>query len=415
MRLQDSQLVSVQVGQNLFKKKLKGFGVVYSIVLDETHPLISNKNIKDASLIGSVEFRYTGKLVNNDEILPIALPFDKNIKTLPVRNETIEIYEGPKGDLYYRRLGIESSPYSNSIPTLISSLFSPSNEGEPNSNNYFNVARTGISKSSTSDLDKYNGFGKYFVQQEGIHKLKLYEGDTLIESRFGQSIRFSGYNNSTNEFSPTIIIRNSESEEFKQNEDIISVEENVNKDGSVIVMGSGQYELPFLPGTVNESNTSDFETRPDSFANYPTELRGNQILINSGRIIVSSKSGEMIFYSKGNYGFISDGALSIDNKLGIEVSVGGNINVVTNDRDILLQTGDGTIFLGNKELEPVVKGNQLVDILSELIDAIANMSFGTAVGPTVGPNAGLGPINLPQFGVIKRKLGNINSSRVQTS
>ena len=48
---------------------------------------------------------------------------------------------------------------------------------------------------------------------EKIHKLKLYEGDTILESRFGdQSIRFSGYNNDDNTFSPTIIIRNRESD-----------------------------------------------------------------------------------------------------------------------------------------------------------------------------------------------------------
>ena len=40
--------------------------------------------------------------------------------------------------------------------------------------------------------------------------LKLFEGDTIIQSRFGQSIRFSGYNNSERKLHPSIIIRNRE-------------------------------------------------------------------------------------------------------------------------------------------------------------------------------------------------------------
>ena len=76
----------------------------------------------------------------------------------------------------------------------------------------------------------------------------------------------------------------------------------------------------FQPGTVSDKGSSDFETKPNAFKAYPTKLIGDQILINSGRIILSARNAEMIFYSKKNYGFISDGAMSIDNKLGINVS-----------------------------------------------------------------------------------------------
>ena len=44
-----------------------------------------------------------------------------------------------------------------------------------------------------------------------------------------------------------------------------------------------------FPGTVDDKGTSDFETMPDTFKDYPSELSGDQILINSGRLIFSSK------------------------------------------------------------------------------------------------------------------------------
>jgi hypothetical protein len=175
-------------------------------------------------------------------------------------------------------------------------------------------------------------------------------------------------------------------------------------------MTSEQFELPFTPGTLSDKGSTDFETKPASFQNYPTKLIGDQILLNSGRIILSAKNAEMMFFSKKNYGFVSDGALSIDNKLGMDVTVGDNINFVTNDRDVVFYTGKGSVFLGNTELEPIVKGQQLVDILSELIDAITQQIYLTPSGPTAE-----GPTNLSQFGNIKSRLNNILSKLNQTS
>jgi hypothetical protein len=143
---------------------------------------------------------------------------------------------------------------------------------------------------------------------------------------------------------------------------------------------------------------------------YPSKLIGDQLLLNSGRIILSAKSGEMIFYSKKNYGFISDGAMSIDNKLGIDISVGDDINIITNDRDIQMVTGNGSVIIGSKDLEPMVKGQQLVDILAELIDAITQQMYLTPAGPSA-----VGPTNISDFGSIKSKLNNILSKLNQTS
>ena len=41
------------------------------------------------------------------------------------------------------------------------------------------------SRNTDSDSKQY---GDYFEADEKIHRLKLYEGDTLLESRFGQSM-----------------------------------------------------------------------------------------------------------------------------------------------------------------------------------------------------------------------------------
>ena len=114
----------------------------------------------------------------------------------------------------------------------------------------------------------------------------------------------------------------------------------------------------------------------------------------------------MIFYSKGNYGFISDGGLSIDNKGGI-TNIEDDSIFTTKNKDFTLETGaKGEIHLGNGSgEEPLVKVDQLVDVLSQLIDAINQMTHPTPAGPS-GP-----PVNAPKFASIAGKLKTILSTK----
>jgi hypothetical protein len=243
------------------------------------------------------------------------------------------------------------------------------------------------------------------------HRHEIVSPNTLIESRFGQSIRFSAYNNPFRAFSPTLIIRNRESSLTQISSAASgSINEDINRDGSSIVLSSGEYILPFIPGTIDEKGSTDFQTKPQSFKPYPEKLKGDQMILSSGRLILSARNAEMMFYSKGNYGFVSDGQLSIDNRLGMNVSVNDNISFVTNNRDFQIFSGNGSVFLGSKDLEPLVKGQKLVDILKELIDAIGEMQFLTPSGPTA-----IGPKNKPEFGKISGKLNDILSKLNQTS
>jgi len=390
-------------------------GYVYDVILDDTNTDINTIEIEDEefkniSLVGCIRFRFGDDLVTPSSELFFAFPFDKNFVNLPIKNETVEIYEGNGSQYFYRRIGAEITPNFNSSDTLIEDSFIKDNSKGNTQKDYRRVQSTGITKSSNDTGNKYSGYGKYFEPDTSVHKLKLYEGDSLIQSRFGQSIRFSGYNNDRNILSPTLILRNGESSLSKKRDIDEITEEDVNRDGGVIVFGSNQYQLPFQPGTVDDGGSSDFETTPNSFKSYPLKLIGDQILINSGRIIFSAKTAEMIFYSKKNYGFISDGGLSIDNRLGIDVSVGDDININTNDRNVLINSGNGKVDIGNNELEPLVKGDTLVRLLSELIDNINQMQFLTPSGPSA-----VGPVNTPNFNSIKSKLNDALSRLNRTS
>lgn len=400
---------------DITKTGTQNCGVVYSIILDSTHPRYT-----DPSDIGAVVFRKFDNLQTPDEKLPLAYPINKNFLELPLRNELVEIFQ-VETTYGYRRFQRDVAGNKNisSSPNTINNKFLNKNPNQAditsNKNkgaHYSEVAETGIPRSSDDGIESknYNGYGNVF-SPINIHKLTLFEGDTLIESRFGQSIRLSAYNNPNNGFYPSLIIRNRESSATQ----VLaassgSIIEDINRDGSVIVMSSGENILPFIPGTVDDKGSTDFVQKPESFKPYPNILKGDQLLINSGRIILSSKNAEMMFFSKGNYGFVSDGGLSIDNKLGINISVKDDIHIVTNDRNLNVSSGNGSVFLGTKDLEPMVKGQKLVEILSELIDQIGAMIFLTPSGPTAE-----GPKNRPEFGKIKSKLNDILSKLNQTA
>ena len=414
--------------QRSFKNSQNEVGIVIDVILDEENkslPVfkevgtvdgIESSNIHTGK-IGGVRVRTLSNSEVQDDELPIIYALDDTIKTLPILGEEVQIVR-VGGKKFYTRISTSGNPnISNDGLESYKEIFGNA-DSSANSTSYGNNASTGIAQPQGGGASNKGQYGDYFEADPKIHKLKLFEGDTLIESRFGQSIRFSGYNNDENKFSPTIIIRNRESDpsresqgEFQSQKIGGTTEEDVNRDGSSIVLSSRDFQIPFVPGVVDDKGNSDFETKPDTFKDYPSadKLKGDQVLISSGRLIFSAKSAEMIFYSRGNYGFISDGYMSIDNKGGIDITTGDNINITTTDNDFSILAGQGRINIGDDSEEQLVRGNALVDLLSELLTELASETHPTPAGPS-GP-----PVNAPKYNSIKSKLKDILSPNNYTN
>ena len=118
----------------------------------------------------------------------------------------------------------------------------------------------------------------------------------------------------------------------------------------------------------------------------------------------------MIFSAKKDVGFITDGLFSIDSTKGIDVTLDGDTNYKTNDRNINLNTGNGKVNIGDQNLESLVRGETLVKLMSELIDALTSQIYITPSGPTAK-----GPINIATFTKIKSELNTIKSNLNKTS
>ena len=386
------------------------YGVVVGVVTsidDERIPKHSaefdNYVSERSEYIGAVFVKTVSDPVSNVDNTKPYYPRNRNNIILPIVGETVRVFTGGGVREYERIASNPSLNLGNFAKDAAKNLLP--NDEKPNkskSKNYKEVSQTGTTNTSGGSSTKIKDYGEYF-QPQRVNSLRLYEGDTLLQSRFGQSIRFSAYNNEENTFSPTIIIRNRENDLTTQEKEGFIIEEDINRDGSIIAITSADYKLDFQPGIVDDKGSNDFETTPINFE-LPEEYTGNdQILINSERIILSSKSQEMIFFSKGDYGFISDGKFTIDNGTGGALLDFGDDVLITTDRNgsnFTVLAGSGNIFLNTTETtERVVRGDTLVTLLGELIDAINQQVYNTPSGPTA-----VGPTNRSTFNDIKSRL-----------
>ena len=320
---------------------------------------------------------------------------------LPLLGEIVELVD-IGGRQHYKRIFNPDIVKGNAREDALL-LGLPVENSENNSSDYSSTSQTGTPAGGAGD-DRKNKLGEYFEFNK-VNPLKFYEGDKIIQSRFGQSIRFSGYNNEENVFAPTIIIRNRQNDKSLEDlKEFEITEENIVEDGSTIAITSGDYLMQFTPGTEDVP----FDTEP-VYYEAPEELKGtDQILINSGRIVLSSKDSEMIFFSKGNVSIISDGKFTLDNgNDGAFIDLNGEYRTTTNDNNMIFLGGTGKIFLNvdEDEKEPLVRGETLKGLLEELIDAINQQIFQTPAGPTAP-----GPTNAPTFNQIKSKLDTMLST-----
>ena len=397
-----SQLNSISTGYNGQSNiDVVEYGVVIEVITDVDNERVSklSKEYDDyvsekTDLIGAVVVKRLDDPASNKENSKPFFPRNRLDINLPIVGETVRLFKDGAIREYERIASSADINQGNFTEDAVDSVLDNDEKStKSKSKNYNEVSKTGTpnsNKKSDSSGTPTN-YGEYFTPNK-IHNLKLYEGDKLIQSRFGQSIRFSGYNNEEREFSPTIIIRNRENDDDLQEKGGFIIEEDINKDGSVIVLSSKNYKSGF---------DSTVELTPIN-AEINTDDGYDQMILNSERIILSSKTQEMLFFSKGDFSIISDSRFTIDGGAGADLDFGDNVNITTdrNNANLTITTGTGNILLNTTEKnERIVRGDTLVDLLSELIDAIVNQVYNTPAGPSaVGPN------NRSTFNDIKSKL-----------
>jgi len=183
----------------------------------------------------------------------IAKPFFSNLKQYPLVGEVVQIISGPSYKLndsksrqdfyYYPPFNTWNSSHHNAFPDLKEySDFVIDNKVA-----YNNVGQ-GNTQGNNSGYEDFP-LGKTFKERSNIKDLLPFEGDIIIEGRWGQSIRFgstvtgkgnvNSWSKNGTDGDPITIIRNNQGIQSIQ-EGYIPTVENINIDGSSIYLTYNQ-------------------------------------------------------------------------------------------------------------------------------------------------------------------------------
>lgn len=397
-----------------FKRDSKSYKYQPTKTIDQqTSPvnyidLPPNSGDIDYSYIGRIRFRLISPSnLNNinsaEEDLTWAIPLDNTITQYPLLNEQILVIKIDKQFYYTKPLckfnycSVNADFSTERTFSKLSAFPTP-----------LDIKRQSYLYNPNGNTGGIGYLGSYFIFNPYIRSVKKYEGDTVIESRFGQSIRFTAYNdnrtldNGSSKYSsynlnknifksssaggygnPRIIIRNRQrnlarattqngvhgKEAFKISPIKDSeknyggtIEEDINNDGSTIEINSGIVESKWktsvyksIFASENEEQTA-FSPAGCSPFKIPT-LDGDQIVINTDRLILSSRLAETLHFSKKRYAVVTDSEYTVD--------ANDQIVMTTN---ALTCFNSPLIYLGQygENNEPALLGQTTVDWLYDL-------------------------------------------------
>jgi hypothetical protein len=316
------------------KEKILFSARVKDIILDESNPLF--KQYGEWASIGMVLIEDVTQPTNTNSNTQ-AYPLFPNIKQYPLLNEVVVVISLPSTGLessttsnrfyYFPPINVWGSQHHNAIPGI--STLPPSQQKDYEQTSAGSVRRV-------TDGGTEINLGKGFVEQIDINPLQPYIGDYILEGRFGNSIRFGGYEGKE----PIIKIRNGQGP--VTNEGWTTVDENINEDKASVYLSTNQQ----VPIESNTYNYNSYNVAPESTSEYSNP----QVLINSGRLVFNANSDSVLISSAKSINLNSQDSVNIDSQ---------NVFVV-NSPNILLGSKDAT--------EPLLKGDTTIELLSELVD-----------------------------------------------
>jgi len=299
------------------------------------------------------------------ESLSFAKPLYSNIKFLPIVNEIVYIISMPnpntqenpssgKQFYYFQSINIWNSIHHNALPNTLAN-------DSTNAQKYEST-EAGVEIQSDVPINNIN-LGLTFQERVGIRSLQPYEGDVLIEGRWGNTIRFgSTVNNSSppNPWSdsgvngePITIIKNGQTE--TQDDPWIPQVENINTDKSSIYLTSNQ-QIPIKGASTNYSS---YDSPPEDL----NEFVGEQVLINSGRLVFNAKNDSILLGANTSINLNTQDTVNIDSKN----------KFIVNTKEIYLGSKNAT--------EPVILGDKFLQDFQKLLTNVITLT--SALG-TVG-------------------------------
>ncbi len=311
-----------------------------------------------------------------------AWPFFPNIKIYPLKNEVVFLFSAPHGDLstnpgnikyyYLTSLNIWNNPQVNPTPNQYENI-SPDTQNK-------SLAEIEAGSSNKSSVQGKENFkpGTYFNEKDNIYPLYPYEGDTILEGRFGNSIRlgntvFNSLQNSWSSFGnigdPILIIRNGQDVNLKGPVENLIVED-INKEQSSIWLTSTQ-KVP-----INIASTNDYLSYSQNKPTHPKEYNKKQIILSSGRLIFNTTEDHLLLSSIKTINLNATEGITFDTT-----------------KDVVIQSN--RVFLGGIDTaQPIILGDELINLLTDVLSDLDNLTRSLETQVSTPPGTPLAPTNL---------------------
>ncbi len=400
--------LGVSSGQSTSGQSSFGGGVelldvrVRDIILSPNHPRFDE--VGGWAGIGTIIFDTTdGGLSSTRDSVSFAKPLFSNNKFYPLINEIVAIIAmadpvksqdsdgiGAKLSFYLPPANLWNSQHHNALPD--NKVENPYQKVK----SYKEVTQGSPNYESQEETPEF--LGTTFKEKDQVFPLYFYEGDHIIEGRWGNTLRLGStvkfpdfpntWSSEGNVGDPLTILRVANPNKTSTQAGWLPTLENTTEDLSSIYLTSTQ-KIPFFP--------SSFKT--DSFGNdpsptSPSEYEGNQIILDSGRLILNAKK---------------DGVL-ISSPTSIHLSSGNSINLDTSQR-IVLSAGEINLIDRNAT-ERAVLGDELVFQLQKLLpvlEGLAKACSAASAGPFPVPTLiSIGPALETALGEFKTALSGKN-------
>ena len=371
-------------------------GRVISIVLDDSHPRF--KELGGWTSIGTIEYSPVLNSSNTNLVdepykktNPTSKPLGFSLSNFPLIGETVYIIGNlPDNNtirqlkfkldqtynpqtFYINTLNFWGSPHHNAYPIRVNSQ-TPLSQNK----NYLQTQAGSRVQITPNQVQAF--LGSTFNEKSNIHPLTNFEGDIILEGRWGNSIRFgstviqrpNSWSSTGTNGDPITILRNGQG--TQTNEGWVPITENINNDDSSIYLTSTQ-KIPINVSSTNNYNS--YKTKPTA----PNQYAGRQVILNSGRLVFNTTEDHLLLSSKKSINLNSVESINFDTT-----------------QPIILSTypvsDGGGVFLGDKNAnESVLLGDSTIEVLKTLLKELQTLTniLSTQVG--VPPGTPLAPTN----------------------
>lgn len=375
-------------------------GRVVSIVLDDTHPRY--EELGGSKAIGAVEIVEVSSgttdysITTKNQNYKVAYPLQPGLKNYPLINEIVyltsqptkklQVRTGARALYYISIVNLWNHSHHNAIP------YAAGSSTPENSKSYQDTALGSINK--LTDSTGTIKLGEYFQERPNIYPLQPFEGDFIYEGRWGNSIRLTGTAPNRNPWSSEgtqgdaiTIIRNGQTDNPNKNGWDFTVED-INTDPSSIYLTTTQ-KIP-----LTASSTNYFSYKTDTPTN-PDEYIGNQVLLNSGRLIFNTTEDHLMLSSAKSISLSSLTTVNIDAS------------------EMIIQTTK--IYLGSKNAkEPLLLGDTTAALLKDMLNILTKLTEACVLaannGGPVAPLNGTASKLLPRLQKLAPKIDSIKST-----